>query len=155
MEPAAAWLRRALVLALCLLALSARAFDGTIHLADDERAGGHTIARHVGKDEAALRARLAGDPRLSRTSSFATLADAEAAVNAALRANAAPLRAWLHGDPADGRPRAFRYAAGHPLGYGIDRRTWQLRPWSRAVVVLRRTHRLARGFYVLTAYPEP
>src|SRR5687768_4391924 len=42
-----------------------------------EAQGGHTLARHVGKDEAWLRERLAQDPRLSRASSFPDVATAE------------------------------------------------------------------------------
>lgn len=38
---------------------------GSISLAEQEAAGGHTIARHVGQTEAQLRARLLAEPRIS------------------------------------------------------------------------------------------
>ncbi len=146
---------RALAALLCLIAVAAWGFSGTVRLADDERVGGHTIERHVGRSEADLRRRLQSDPRLFRASSFATLADAETAVNEALRRNAERIASWLREDPRDGRPRAFYLSTDRTLGHGMDRRNWQLRPYSDARVVLRRTNRLDRGFYVLTAYPEP
>lgn len=144
---------RAMVVALCLITASAAAF--TIRLAEDERVGGHTLERHVGLSEADLRRRLADDPRLSRASSFPTQAVAEAVVNETLRRNAQRIAAWLRDDPQDGRPRAFHLNTSQVLGHGVargDRRYMALR---RATVVLRKTWRLDRGFYVLTAYPTP
>lgn len=151
----ASLVRRMLAALLFLVAAGAWGFSGTVRLADDERVGGHTIERHVGRSEADLRQRLRADPRLFRASSFDTLEDAEAAVNEALRHNADRIAGWLRENPRDGQPRAFYLSTSRTLGHGMDRRNWQLRPYSDARVVLRRTSRLDRGFYVLTAYPEP
>ena len=61
---------------------------GAVSLAAEEAAGGHTIARHVGRTEAQLRARLAQQANIPAASTFKTLQEAERAVAAALRASA-------------------------------------------------------------------
>jgi hypothetical protein len=60
---------------------------GRISLAGHEAQGGHTIAKHVGRTEAQLRARLAAQTRIPAASSFDSLAQAERAVSGGLRAN--------------------------------------------------------------------
>lgn len=144
---------RAVMALLCLVTVSAWAF--TVRLADDERVGGHTIERHVGRTEADLRRRLAASPGLNRASSFDTLETAEAVVRETLERNARRIAAWLRADPNDGRPRAFHLTTDRVLGHGVIRGSCRYVPMRRATVVLRKTWRLDRGFYVLTAYPEP
>lgn len=56
--------------------------------------GGHTIARHVGKTEAQLRARLVAEPQLPVASSFRTLETAERVLYQGLRANRGAIEAW-------------------------------------------------------------
>lgn len=64
-------------------------------LAAHEAAGGHLLARHVGQSEADLAARLAAQPRLSAASTFASRAEAEAAISGALNTRAADVNAWV------------------------------------------------------------
>ena len=56
-------------------ALSVR--RGVVNLAAEEAAGGHTIARHVGRTEAQLRQRLAAQPGIPAASTFASREVAE------------------------------------------------------------------------------
>ena len=49
-------------------------------LARDEAAGGHTLARHVGKTDAELRARLKAEPDISAASTYTDLETAERVV---------------------------------------------------------------------------
>ncbi|OWQ82896.1 hypothetical protein CDN99_27845, partial [Roseateles aquatilis] len=60
-----------------------------------EAAGGHLLARHLGQTEADLAARLASQSRLGAASTFASRAEAEAAISSALSTNAARVNAWV------------------------------------------------------------
>lgn len=82
-------------------ALSSRLAPGGGLMAH-ENAGGHLLARHVGQTDAQLAARLAGNPRLPAASTFATRAEAEAAISGAFDHNAAQLSNWMGGG-AQGR----------------------------------------------------
>jgi hypothetical protein len=71
---------------------------GRISLAEHEaatgsRLGGHTIAKHVGKSEAELRARLAAEPRRQMVSTFTSLDCAERVIYRALRSNKSAIEA--------------------------------------------------------------
>jgi hypothetical protein len=143
----------ALILLLANVSLGA-ARAGTIDLTAEETAGGHTIARHVGKTEAELRERLAREPHIPAASSFRSLEDAERFVSAALRAKDRVIRRWLEfARPGERFPVYYR--ADEVVGYGIPRATAVLEPMSRVLVVLRKTDRAERPYIVLTAYPEP
>lgn len=127
---------------------------GAIRLAAEEAAGGHTIARHVGRTEAQLRARLAAQPGISAASTFHTLADAERFVSAAVRANRAAIRAWAQTAQA-GQGLTLTHDAGRAVGFGVVRATQQLQTMQRLTVVLRRVQQADRAYFVLTAFPKP
>lgn len=59
-----------------------------------EAAGGHLIARHVGKSTADLAARLAAETRIPAASTFLSRAEAEVAMSGLLDANAARISSW-------------------------------------------------------------
>ena len=84
-------------------------------LAAEEAAGGHTIARHVGRTEAQLRARLAQQANIPAASTFKTLQEAERAVAAALRANKEAIKIWAK-TANPGQTKAFAYDAGRIIG---------------------------------------
>jgi CDI toxin RNase A-like protein len=63
-------------------------------LARSEAAGGHLLARHVGKTTAELSARLASQSRIPAASTFASAAEAQAAMNGVLSVNSARVSAW-------------------------------------------------------------
>jgi hypothetical protein len=66
-----------------------------VGLAAHEAAGGHLIARHVGKTGADLATRLAAQPGISAASTFASGAEAEAGAAAVLGARAGQLSSWV------------------------------------------------------------
>ena len=120
----------------------------------DERRGGHTLSRHVGKSDAELRERLRRDRRLSAASTWTDRATAEEVVGAAIRANRERIERWTSREgsranlvldwPGDGRKvigRSLRRGAKDPV------------PCTRAVVVLR-WNVDGEIYYVLTSYPE-
>lgn len=119
-------------------------------LAADEAAGGHTLARHIGRSDAELEARLAAEPNLAAASTFTDRAAAERAVAGALAGQASRVEAWR------ARARGGNLALAWPgdggvVGRVLERGARQSRPAVAARVVLRRR---GDGFFVLTAYPE-
>ncbi|NJL28078.1 MAG: hypothetical protein HC897_09350, partial [Thermoanaerobaculia bacterium] len=66
-------------------------------LAFHEKAGGHTLARHVGKSDSDLLSRLADEPNISGASSFPSRDVAETAIGELLVANQSRIESWLRG----------------------------------------------------------
>lgn len=114
-----------------------------------ENAGGHLLARHVGQTDAQLAARLAGNPRLPAASSFATRAEAEAAVAGAFDHNAAQVANWVGGG-ANGRlVLNAPFSGGSVLQSGASAAA----PGTGVRVVLQGNG--SGGYNVLTGFPTP
>jgi len=128
--------------------------SGRISLAVHEAQGGHTIARHVGRTEAQLRARLASQKGIPAASTFETLADAERAVAAGLRGNRIAVAQWAEG-AAVGATKAFAWNAGTPIGVGVVRATGLLTKMQKVRIVLRKEAVQGKLYYILTAFPVP
>jgi hypothetical protein len=127
---------------------------GRIVLAEQEAIGGHTIARHVARTEEQLQARLVAQPGIKAASSFTSLRVAETVVSDAVRVNAAQIRAWASAASAT-RPLTLTYAAKNAVGYGVVRATGTLTSMSKAIVILSKTQRAGKLYFILTAYPIP
>ncbi len=127
---------------------------GRISLAAHETQGGHTIARHVGRTEAELRARLASQQAIPAASTFQTLAQAERAVAAGLKANRLAITQWAK-TAAPGAKRAFVWSSSSPVGEGVVRATGALTKMSRVRIVLKKQALQGKIYYVLTAFPIP
>jgi hypothetical protein len=131
---------------------------GRITLAEHEaiagsRVGGHTIAKHVGRTEQQLRARLAAEPRLRVASTFTNLRMAEDAISKVLRLNAARLKTWAQ----TVRPPPLRLSAqdmGSVIGTGVVRATGQMVNLRKVTVILKFETYNGMPYYVLTAYLE-
>jgi hypothetical protein len=67
-----------------------------------ENAGGHLLARHVGRTAADLAARLSSEQGIKAASTFVSRAEAEVAVSGAFDANAGEVANWI-GTGAKGR----------------------------------------------------
>ncbi len=122
-------------------------------LARDEGRGGHTLARHVGRTDADLRARLARERGISAASTYPDRATAERVVAATLAREAAQVRTWSSRRGA--RPNLaldYRGRTGAVIGRSLRRGAREPVVCIDAVVVLRWEE--AGGFYVLTSYPE-
>ena len=120
-------------------------------LSVDEHAGGHTLARHVGRTDAQLRERLDNEPGISAASTYTDRQTAERVVAQALDDGARRIDAWT----ARGRARPNLTLNVHvpdaPIGRSLSRRGRAVEPCHDALVVLRAR---GDGFYVLTSYPE-
>lgn len=126
---------------------------GKISLAAHEARGGHTIARHVGRTEAQLRARLAQQSRIPAASTFRSLADAERIIGQALRANRQTITTWAN-SAANGQRRAFDFAVRN-AGEGVVRSTGQLIQMHKVRVVLKKEVLNGKLYYILTSFPIP
>jgi hypothetical protein len=126
-------------------------FRGVTHdLASDERAGGHTLGKHVGRSDDELRGRLAQED-ISASSTYTDRAAAEFAVGTALQEGQHRIEQWLA--RSGGHPNlVLDYRGGEPIGRTLHRRDSASQPCPNAKVVLRWLS--SSEFYVLTSYPE-
>ncbi len=123
-------------------------------LSADESAGGHTLARHVGRTDAELAARLRRETQISAASTWTDRDTAERAVGAALDSAGGQLSSWTR--RSGRRPNlVLHYAdrSGATLGRSLFRGQHTAVSCSQALVVLKWDDRRDR-FFVLTAYPE-
>ncbi|MFP5379517.1 MAG: RNase A-like domain-containing protein [Vicinamibacteria bacterium] len=120
-------------------------------LREDERRGGHTIARHVGLTDAQLRERLERES-ISAASTYPDLDTAERVVGLTLRRHAQRVERWeaLEG-PRPNLALPFAAPMQRPLGRVLRRDATEVEDAHYAVVVLRWQ---PDGSYVLTSYPE-
>lgn len=116
-----------------------------------EKAGGHLLARHVGKTEAELRQRLKSDPKISAASSFKDRAIAEEGITAAILLNSKRIEAWLKGKQDR---LVFIYKHKTPVGISVARNTPAAREAFYLRLVLVRDSRFEEGWKILTGYPE-
>jgi hypothetical protein len=121
-------------------------------LSIDEAIGGHTLARHIGKSDTDLLARLRREPDISSASTYTDRETAESMVGEALTTGGRAFDAW---QARDGRRPNFtlRYSAHRVIGRSVRRGRTASVPCEHALVVLRWDERRDR-FYVLTSYPE-
>ena len=126
---------------------------GRISLAAEEAAGGHTIAKHIGQAESALRARLIAEPRIPAATTFRSLRVAEDVVTEAIRSNQPAIKAWAAS--GGNRPLRLIFQGGSPIGEGVVRATGNFQQMSSALIVLRKTQLAGRVYFVLTAFPTP
>lgn len=151
-------LARRLSLAAVLLAIAGPAAAACVPahfpadwLQQQEAAGGHTIARHVGKSDAWLIRRLIDDPRIAQASGYADLLTAQASIEAALIWHRNAADRWAARAPANAT-RAWDYRAPRPIGRvasrppGLD----AIARADRLRVVMRKT---AHGCHLVTSYP--
>lgn len=140
----------ALVLGLGVPAAAQPARDLSI----DEKLGGHTLARHVGKTDAQLAERLRLETQISAASTYTDRTTAERSVGAALADGGSKLSNWQR--RVGRRPNlvlSYTEPSRKQIGRSLMRGRTNAVPCTRVIVVLRWDERQNR-FYVLTSYPE-
>jgi hypothetical protein len=117
----------------------------------DERRGGHTLDRHVGRTDEQLAARLRKEPKISAASTWTDRETAEETVAGAFRAERGRIENWIR--RGERRPNlALHFNAGRQIGRSLRRGDSQAVSCSSAIIVLRADGPI--GYYVLTTYPE-
>ena len=127
---------------------------GARDLREDERRGGHTLERHVGKTDAQLRARLQRDRRISAASTYTDLPTAERVVGETL--DRARRRGGRWAGRTGRRPNLALDFDGDPrvvIGRSLRRGEAAAEDCHDAVVVLR-WDEASGDYFVLTSYPE-
>jgi hypothetical protein len=120
-------------------------------LLSHERAGGHTLARHVGQTRTQLETRLLAERNISSASTFTTSSTAEQVVAEALAANQPQIASWLRGTA--GRLR-IDYVAGRTTGFTLTRGVTDMLPVQGARIILVRDPTLPTGYRILTSFPQ-
>jgi hypothetical protein len=121
-------------------------------LSADEAMGGHTLARHVGKTDAELLARLRRETQIASASTYSDRETAEQVIGTVLESPGRSFDAWLK---RTGRRPNFVlwYAADRTIGRTISRGRTSSSPCRFARIVVRWDERRSR-YFVLTSYPE-
>ena len=136
-----------------------------------ENAGGHTIARHVGKDSSFIANRVIDD-QLDAASTFVDKDEATRVVKAALEANASEINSILWSPKSGPANRAFTYDAGTNIGEFLeegnvmdkkgrirgnaDRKKLKTGATSATLVIkILWQNQIPHKYYVLTCYPNP
>ncbi len=122
-------------------------------LARDEKRGGHTLSRHVGRTDEELRERLRKEPGISAASTYTDRATAEEAVTLAIRFAKKRVDPWLAREGSRANLVIDWPGSGKVLGRSLRRGEKAPVPCKRALVVLKWDPG-AEIFYVLTSYPE-
>jgi hypothetical protein len=118
----------------------------------DERRGGHTLARHVGRSEADLRERLRRERTISAASTYPDRETAERVVAITLQRERFRIQDWIRA--ATRHPNlALDYRSDRPIGISLGRGRSSPEPCYDAVVVLK-WDAGRHDYYVLTSYPE-
>jgi uncharacterized protein YukE len=121
--------------------------DG-VDLLNEEKRGGHTIERHVGRSDTYLLSRIAEG--IEKAGTFKDLPSAQGLVNEVLRRNAYRL-AWLYAHP-NGPPLRLLESFTSPTGRVALLESGEIVSANKVRVVLR----LEKGEpVVITAFPEP
>ncbi|RQV10143.1 hypothetical protein DF047_10340 [Burkholderia cenocepacia] len=118
--------------------------------ATNHRLGGHTIAKHVGKNDAYLRARLKNEPSKDFVSSFSSLAEAEWAISSVIQKNTPRIAAWTQSTSKI--PLVLNENVGRIVGYGLGRDREALISLRHVQVVLKLQPYNGMPFYIVTAY---
>jgi hypothetical protein len=120
-------------------------------LAAHEAAGGHLIAKHVGKSEAELLQRLAAEPKITGSSSFFDRASAEKAVSQTLSSRNADIQAWLSGE---GKKLQLDHRLLTPVGITVSKGANSAVQTNNLRVVLVRDAKMPTGYKILTGFPR-
>lgn len=126
---------------------------GAVVLVSEEAAGGHTLAKHVGRTESQLAKRLADEPRRQAASTFRTLREAEQVVGETLRANKAAIAEWAK-TASPGSRKVLMHVSNRDVGNVLLRSTGRLQGTTKLRLVLQKVQQSDKVYFVLTAFPS-
>jgi hypothetical protein len=115
---------------------------------------GHTIQKHVGKDQAYLQGRLAAKPRMEAASTFHTVEQAGLVVSKALKANRLAIKQWARTAPVGTRmPKPLVYDSGEIIGQGFVRITGQMQDMTKVQIIIEKTQQTKKLYFIVSAHP--
>lgn len=117
-----------------------------------EAAGGHLIARHVGKTEAELLNRVSTG-NVKTASSFTDRATAEAITSKAIDANQSKINNYLSGSQKG--YLEIDYKSSSTIGISISKGQTSATQVSNARIIIARDPSMPTGYRIITGYPTP
>jgi hypothetical protein len=120
-------------------------------LAAHERAGGHTLERHVGKTDEELKARFQREPNREFSSSYTSEDSAQHAMSDVMAARQPIIDEWLTGSK---QTLKFDGEAGSVIGRVAIGESGAVVDATGLRVVLLRDHSMPDGYRILTSFPN-
>uniref|UniRef100_UPI000A6D1C61 hemagglutinin repeat-containing protein n=1 Tax=Gilliamella sp. Nev6-6 TaxID=3120252 RepID=UPI000A6D1C61 len=121
-------------------------------LSAHEAAGGHLIARHVGKTEQELLDRVSTG-NVKTASSFTDRAIAESVTSKAIEANQSKIDAYLAGNQKG--YLEIEYKSSSPIGISVSKGQTNVSKVSNARIIIARDSSMPNGYRIVTGYPTP
>jgi hypothetical protein len=122
------------------------------NLQDQERSGGHTIEKHVGKSEAWLQKRAQTENERF-VSSFNNEAAANRSIGRCIKQNKADIEAWLKSRSGKNLTKVVHME--NPVGTWVEKGVSGSNQTNKVKVVFAKDSSNPKGYYVLTAFPAP
>lgn len=116
-----------------------------------ENIGGHTISRHVGKQDIELANRLNLEPNLRMSSSFTDIQTAEKAISTIVHNNSNLLSEFMVSSQSR---LALAGDVGFSIGRIMDRGSSSSTISSKATVIIVKDSLEPKGWRILTAFPD-
>ena len=113
--------------------------------------GSHTLEKHMGKTDQQLWQRLRKDPKITGSSSFPSIHDAELFTETVLAARETEIAAWMVKGPT--LPQGFQLELGQVVGRGLRRGESEVHDMTAVKVFLLPDARFPEGYRILTSYP--
>ncbi|MFC1894575.1 RNase A-like domain-containing protein [Candidatus Dependentiae bacterium] len=117
-----------------------------------EKAGGHTLQRHVSKTNNKLLSRLAKEPNLKFASTFTSKKMAINSVKENLIHNAKNIALWIKSESS--APKTFDFLHKHSIGKSIAKNKKNpICGLTKSRIVLKKNFMCELGFKIITAFP--
>ncbi len=125
-----------------------KTFDISNH---DKEFSGHTVKKHIGKNNDWLDGRLAGSRHEKFVSSYTDLAIANEVIKTIVIENESKIKHWIEDEEKDKVILTKKF--DKKIGMALKKKGKELKDCNVGVVVLKRPHKTAEKFYIATSYP--
>lgn len=117
----------------------------------DQEFNGHTVHKHIGKSKDWLDGRLAGSRHEKFVSSYTDLDIASTVIKEVILENESRIKDWMDDKEKDKLVLSKRF--DKTIGVAMKKKDHELQDCNVAVIVLKRPHKAAEKFYIVTSYP--
>ena len=117
----------------------------------DQEFNGHTVNKHVGKSKDWLDGRLAGSRHEKFVSSYTDLDTATAVIKEIILENELRIKNWMEDKEKDKLVLSKKF--DKKIGVAMKKKDNELQDCNVGVIVLKRPHKAAEKFYIVTSYP--
>ena len=117
----------------------------------DEEFNGHTVNKHIGKSKDWLDGRLAGSRHEKFVSSYTDLETANYVIKEIILENQLIIKDWI--DDKEKDKLVLNKKFDKKIGVAMKKKDLELQDCNVGVIVLKRPHKTAAKFYIVTSYP--